>query len=97
MGEYSIETKNRFQLILDDEEDVFDILKQEDAKSDKKRADPELNKNTKNTKHEKKDKSKKPGQIVDNANVANIQKAQGKPAFRGNGEINIDLGVLPLG
>lgn len=89
MGEYSVETKNRFQLILDSDDegvDVYDILREKETKPVSKNADPEI-KNTKNAKlNEKKDKSKKPGQKVDNANVANIQKTQNKTAPKGNGE-----------
>lgn len=88
MGDYSVETKNRFQLILDDDDvDIHDILKQEESKSEKKKTEIGSTKTVKNTKVDKKDKLKKSGQKVDNVNVANIQNTGIKTSGKGNGEM----------
>jgi len=88
MGDYSVATKNRFQLSLgddssDEEVDLYEMLKQEEAKQDKKKATVEPQPATKNAKsrNDKNSRAKKPpqsqSQKVDDANTANIQKSGG--------------------
>lgn len=52
MGEYSVETKNRFQAILDDDDaDLLDYLSREESKAEEKKKNAEHNKNIKNVKN----------------------------------------------
>ena len=89
MGDYSVATKNRFQLSLgedssDEDVDLYEILKQEEAKQEKKKAQSvEPQPATKNAKsrNDKNSRAKKVQQSqtqkVDDANTANIRKSSG--------------------
>lgn len=98
MGDYSVATKNRFQLSMldnsDDEDvDLFEILKQEEAKQEKKKPEEVVTKKNAKSRSDKNTKPKKVPQQqvqnkqVDDANTANIQKSgSANRTARGNGE-----------